>query len=355
MAWSSRSSFCAEALLEEPADACPRLEADVVFAGREDRGAAERAVLVEEVAHAGVADGGDLAATLRLQPDLARAQAGRRRTPSPRSRCSRRAGRRSGRAASCRRGRPRLRCTPEHAARHHAAAARARSGRRRARGCPRSPVRNFGDGPRELALDELQQLRRLDLGRDEVREEIGQDARRRSRTARLANAAPCSCGDDGAAPEVELPGHPRRPRRRRDAIFSRSSARFSSCWSRSLRAGVQRLAARLVLLDHGAGALQLASQLLEPGRCRRTTQTSRSLERPSRRCARPRCSRCAPRGTGSGSRRGRPRRPAGSTSVTSSAWRPSEKTAGPGEGAALEARALGRRRGGTSARPARRR
>src|SRR5262245_59882071 len=61
-----------EAFLEELADARSRLEADVVFASREDRCTAEGAVLVEEVTDARVANGGDFIAAIGLQAHLAR-------------------------------------------------------------------------------------------------------------------------------------------------------------------------------------------------------------------------------------------------------------------------------------------
>ena len=77
MASSSRSRRKPEAVLEELADPRPRLGADVVLAGREDGRAPEVAVPLEQVAHARIADGGDLAAALGLDADLPGAEQAR--------------------------------------------------------------------------------------------------------------------------------------------------------------------------------------------------------------------------------------------------------------------------------------
>ena len=64
-------------LLEELADTGPRRHTDVIVTGRKNRRALERAVLLEQVPNACVANGGDVVAGLRLDAQPAGPQESR--------------------------------------------------------------------------------------------------------------------------------------------------------------------------------------------------------------------------------------------------------------------------------------
>ena len=139
---------------------------------------------------------------------------------------------------------------------------------------PRSPVRNLGDGPESSASTSWSSSDGCDLRRDEVREQVRQHPGSRLRGARRRTIAPWSWGEMPRPRKYICPASHAAAMASR-ARLSRSSARFSSCWSRSLRAGFSDSRRGLYLLDHGARAVELARALAD-GSLSPHSQTRRS-------------------------------------------------------------------------------